>query len=528
MVHTEQAGSSSWFMTSTESSAHASEYFAKQLRHVLDHETHFVSPQDLENAAFPIYYYEQRLGDCIIIPPRSCHQVVNHGGITIKMSWSRLLVQDLPAALYSELPLYQRVCRRETYAIKSVIRESLKERTIALQSVHQGQQSTTSVPNSHTLAEELQLLVFLHQTTLQEERPLMISTGKMAPFIQIEAEEEPEGLFCDFCGADIFNAFFECQSCIASHDSTETEPSLGEAYCVCPRCYIDGRSCPCERMKPMLLRNPALLRAELDSALRVLDLHFSISDSTAEAVKAPLLKYKSRNIASIFEAGNRLYQRREHQAEKDRMCSVSRKLKNKANHRVLASSVIHCSKCHAATCLTHILEIYRIHAGEALLRDSDDETSTSWHKRHIAASKNAVTTSSSAENITRVAGAAPPDGLFSLAQSAKLFKRCKPLSQDFSLGWYDTLSVRPRRVRRPAGYSGGAYLPALQMPSSSVAEPRPETSVEDHCTHDMKEPQSEDTEQDQLDAELHAMKEERSSSTAGVQQDRGSKRKIAF
>lgn len=131
-----------------------------------------------------------------------------------------------------------------------------------------------------------------------------------------------------------------------------------------------------------------------------------------------------------------------------------------------------------------------------------------WHKRHIAASKNAVTTSSSAENITRVAGAAPPDGLFSLAQSAKLFKRCKPLSQDFSLGWYDTLSVRPRRVRRPAGYSGGAYLPALQMPSSSVAEPRPETSVEDHCTHDMKEPQSEDTEQDQLDAELHAMKEE--------------------
>lgn len=75
MVHTEQAGSSSWFMTSTESSAHASEYFAKQLRHVLDHETHFVSPQDLENAAFPIYYYEQRLGDCIIIPPRSCHQV---------------------------------------------------------------------------------------------------------------------------------------------------------------------------------------------------------------------------------------------------------------------------------------------------------------------------------------------------------------------------------------------------------------------------------------------------------------------
>jgi hypothetical protein len=107
MCYTENSGSSFWFMTESSSAPAAADYF-HELGHELDLETHVITLEELEKAPFKVYIEEQKLGDMVLVPPRSCHQVVNHGGITIKMSWSRMTLEGLTAAFYHELPIYRR------------------------------------------------------------------------------------------------------------------------------------------------------------------------------------------------------------------------------------------------------------------------------------------------------------------------------------------------------------------------------------------------------------------------------------
>ena len=107
MCYTENSGSSFWFMTESSSAPAVTEYFHK-LGQELDLETHVITIEELAEGPFKVYVVEQRLGDMVLVPPRSCHQVVNHGGITIKTSWSRMTLAGLTTALYHELPLYRR------------------------------------------------------------------------------------------------------------------------------------------------------------------------------------------------------------------------------------------------------------------------------------------------------------------------------------------------------------------------------------------------------------------------------------
>jgi hypothetical protein len=55
---------------------------------------------------------------------------------------------------------------------------------------------------------------------------------------------------CDFCGADVFQSFFECRKCTAG----QSGPSDHGSYVVCPGCYVEGRSCKCLIMEPMQCR----------------------------------------------------------------------------------------------------------------------------------------------------------------------------------------------------------------------------------------------------------------------------------
>lgn len=107
MCFTEDGSSSFWFMTKGSDCPKVANYFRK-LKQELDHETHVMSLSDLEGAPFDIYIVEQKVGDLVLVPPRSCHQVVNSGKMTIKMSWSRMTLSGLAAAFYYELPLYRR------------------------------------------------------------------------------------------------------------------------------------------------------------------------------------------------------------------------------------------------------------------------------------------------------------------------------------------------------------------------------------------------------------------------------------
>jgi hypothetical protein len=110
LICSEKNGTAFWFMTETKDAAAVTEFF-HTLGRELDDENHILILEELARAPFKIYIAHQRLGDLVLVPPRSCHQVVNHGGISVKMSWSRMTLKGLSMALYYELPIYQRCAR---------------------------------------------------------------------------------------------------------------------------------------------------------------------------------------------------------------------------------------------------------------------------------------------------------------------------------------------------------------------------------------------------------------------------------
>lgn len=56
---------------------------------------------------------------------------------------------------------------------------------------------------------------------------------------QGEGSEGFSGLTCDYCGADIFQSFFECSSC------GDSDPVH-----ICVGCSVEGRTCKCGKANP--------------------------------------------------------------------------------------------------------------------------------------------------------------------------------------------------------------------------------------------------------------------------------------
>ena len=108
MCFSENDGSSFWFMTKSAAAPQVAEYFQKGLGQELDWETHVTTLEEWGNAKFDVYVTEQKVGDLVLVPPRSVHQVVNRGGLAMKTSWSRMTHTNLKIAMRNELPIYRR------------------------------------------------------------------------------------------------------------------------------------------------------------------------------------------------------------------------------------------------------------------------------------------------------------------------------------------------------------------------------------------------------------------------------------
>lgn len=74
-------------------------------------------------------------------------------------------------------------------------------------------------------------------------------------------------LACDFCGADIFQSFFECHHC-GQLDGSHTSP--GDGLMLCPGCYVEGRTCACQGAAPALFRPFDVLLQDRKQAAEVL------------------------------------------------------------------------------------------------------------------------------------------------------------------------------------------------------------------------------------------------------------------
>ena len=112
-------------MSSTSDADAASTWF-HGMNEELDEETHLATVDQWARGPFKVYICQQRLGDFLLVPKRSCHQVreyhsvdkprthpkfpqvINHGGLNIKTSWSRMSIESLELSLDIELLIYRR------------------------------------------------------------------------------------------------------------------------------------------------------------------------------------------------------------------------------------------------------------------------------------------------------------------------------------------------------------------------------------------------------------------------------------
>jgi hypothetical protein len=151
-------------------------------------------------------------------------------------------------------PLQCRVCRTETYLVKSTIRYVLSGLTSDLHLLAQEDGETEELLVSNI--KEL-LVVFDH--ILAEEESDSHSNDPSP----VE-ENVTENIYCDICGADIFQGFFECRTCV------EVDSAEG-GYIVCPGCYVEGRSCKHQIMQPIQRRSFKFLLDTRKEAIQAVD-----------------------------------------------------------------------------------------------------------------------------------------------------------------------------------------------------------------------------------------------------------------
>ncbi|KAI0341657.1 hypothetical protein BDW22DRAFT_1331922 [Trametopsis cervina] len=305
MCYTENDGSSFWFLTASSDAPLVGVFFQEELHSELDWEQHAVTLEQFAKAPFTVYVAEQKLGDLVLIPPRSCHQVVNHGGLTIKTSWSRMTVRGLKMALQRELPIYRRVCRREQYRVKYIVYRSLLQYTKQLSDLVDDEYThpLLSIPGVEEMARTLETVLQLFDSIIYEEfarnhdaLPTIPSDSRQVSeifqrrspskrkpkpsFAAITVESTSSNFACDFCGSDIFQSFFECQSCAIPPDETvdrdhdeDEEPAstlTGDGLIICPSCYVEGRTCACGIMHAAQCRPFSLLINRRNDAAAVL------------------------------------------------------------------------------------------------------------------------------------------------------------------------------------------------------------------------------------------------------------------
>ncbi|KAH9946139.1 uncharacterized protein BXZ73DRAFT_37021 [Epithele typhae] len=279
MCFSEHGGSSYWFMTKTSDAATVAEYFQETLHQELDWENHVTTIREFGDAPFTVYVTEQKVGDLILVPSRGVHQVVNQGGLAMKASWSRMTFTNMKDALHSELLIYRRVCRPEQYRVKATVYSSLLSYTDELRkALELAAASTTDseLVDRNISHEDAQPL----DTNLKfAVAPCLIRVLKF--FQQVLRDEYDDGhdqyphlasdevelshLACDFCGADIFQSFFECSACGDAEGK-----GVGFGLIICPGCYVEGRTCECDNMTPSQCRPINILIEAYNGAARIL------------------------------------------------------------------------------------------------------------------------------------------------------------------------------------------------------------------------------------------------------------------
>lgn len=432
MVWSDPDASSLWMITHPDDAEAVDKYIASKGGdpHSEGYAPH---PKELANAPFSLFCWKQRVGDLVLIPSRASHMVVNEGGRTMKAAWSRLTVDTLTSALFSDLPLYQRICRLESYHIRPVIEQTLTSFTVQVEMNLATQRDVTS-----TLVRDLRNLLQLYDAILSDEyvpewRDIAVEGGHDS-YVE-----------CDFCGAGVLHGYFECPA--------------GETLCAL--CYCQGRLCSCanaiEALQPrqhwrqfgerLEFRNQAaqaLLSADPTLALTIEERDAADKEDADE--EAPLLQVEmlkeedveKNNWPLSFMAAMNLYKCRRTTGWQTSMapCKIC-KASLDLSQRIFCKPCGH-SYCYG--CLLHKMYIHPAHA----LAQKDAKPFHKYHKRDS-------TLDYKEWKQDPVGWRDEARAHFFLIEAARTNMKCVPVHKGCRIGFLDVSDRHPRGLSGTLG-----------------------------------------------------------------------------
>ena len=166
---------------------------------------------ELLKADFPIYVYDQKVGDLVVFPPATAHQVWNPSTLSTKLVWNILHPLSLEVGFQYVQPPFNRLCHPD------VARTSLSL-ACAMLSLARDDVSTNLPPDLPLLSRLFRQMV--HDESIDDQ-----------PATQINLIRLPETVIatCNFCSTAIWNRHVQCSECTD--------------FDLCLACYISGRSC---------------------------------------------------------------------------------------------------------------------------------------------------------------------------------------------------------------------------------------------------------------------------------------------
>ncbi|CAG8581892.1 9426_t:CDS:10, partial [Paraglomus brasilianum] len=250
MVHAEEGASATWYLVGRGDKDKVAHFFTLHGQNI-DLEKYFIPESALIEANFTVYKTEQRIGDFVLVPSNSCHQVVNNGKCSVKVSWNRVIAQTVKEAIESAIPNYQHVCRPETYRVRTVIRHTVEYWSNLAWKLYRCKYRGRQMGFDHTFGVrdfqyEYEIVLDLFKRICEDE---FIRHDDWNGTVEIKKAECDATFVCDFCQCDIFNRFFTCTFCTARRS---------EDYVICMECYLNGRNCRhamelCEKLSMRVL-----------------------------------------------------------------------------------------------------------------------------------------------------------------------------------------------------------------------------------------------------------------------------------
>lgn len=176
---------------------------------------HNLGVEEMLQADFPLYVYDQRVGDLVVFGPATAHQIWNPPRLTTKLVWNTLHPLSLEVGIkHVQLP-FNRLCHPDVARVNL----SLAYAMLSLVDKSHDHSPRSTPP-------DLPLLSKLFRQMVQDEK---IESPTGVPQIQLVTLTPDTIATCNFCGTGIWNRHVRCTVC-ADFD-------------LCLLCYLNGRSC---------------------------------------------------------------------------------------------------------------------------------------------------------------------------------------------------------------------------------------------------------------------------------------------